>query len=275
LDGPSPSTTEPGQTLGLVGAAGFIGLLAMAVTPLVGGRGLRDPNDRALALFGVTSLVLGAGGGAVLAIAGLTEIRAWNRISIFIAFVGVAAAARALDRLLDRRTRSAPVVLAVVVLGTTVAVLDQSSGADTPHYDTVNAEFSTERDFVREIERAVGPTAAVLQLPHTRYPEEGPQASMDDYSHMKGWLHSDTLRWSYGVVRGRPSWQDGQRGLSMPDQLRRARVAGFTAVWVDRFAYVDAGALVQHVLQDCLGNPIVIERGGRRVLYDLRTDPTC
>jgi phosphoglycerol transferase len=269
--------SEPGQALGLVAVAGLVGLLASAVAPLVGGRGLRDADDRSLALLGFTSLALGvtAGGGAVLAIFGFTEIRAWNRISIYLGFIGVAAAARALDRWLSRRAATTTAVIVVVALCTTLAVLDQTSGADMPRYGALRAQFAVERDFVRAIERTVGSNAAVLQLPYARYPESPPIVQMADYSHLAGWLHSDTLRWSYGAVKGRTTWQDGQLSLGLPDQLRRARRAGYTAVWIDRFGYDDRGAALEHAVDACLGKPILVESDQRRVLYDLRADPAC
>jgi phosphoglycerol transferase len=189
--------------------------------------------------------------------------------------LGVAVAARALDRLLTRRAATTTVVVAVVALCTTVAVLDQTSGADTPHYRAVQAQFTAERDFVRTIERTVGPDAAVLQLPYAAYPESPPIVRMVDYSHLSGWLHSDTLRWSYGAVKGRRTWQDGHLGLSLPDQLRRARRAGFTAVWLDRVGYDDGGARIEHTLDACVGKAIAVEPDGRRILYDLRSEPAC
>jgi phosphoglycerol transferase len=269
--------SEGGQALGLVAAAGLVGLLACAAASLVGGRGLRDSDDRSLALLAVTALAFGitAGGGALLAVAGFTEIRGWNRISIFVAFIGVAAATRALDRVLTRRNAASTVIVAVVAICTTVAVLDQTSGADTPPYRSTLTEFSTEQVFVRGIERTVGSTAAILQLPYARFPESPMIARMVDYSHLTGFLHSDTLRWSYGAVKGRPNWQDGQLNLALPDQLRRARTAGFAAVWVDRFGYRDQGAQIQRALQQCLGSPLLTARDERRVLYDLRAEPKC
>jgi phosphoglycerol transferase len=154
-------------------------------------------------------------------------------------------------------------------------VLDQTSGADMPRYGALRAQFAVERDFVRAIERTVGSNAAVLQLPYARYPESPPIVQMADYSHLAGWLHSDTLRWSYGAVKGRTTWQDGQLSLGLPDQLRRARRAGYTAVWIDRFGYDDRGAALEHAVDACLGKPILVESDQRRVLYDLRADPAC
>jgi phosphoglycerol transferase len=271
-----PNPSEP-QSLGLVSTIGLIGLLGVGLSPIVGGRGLRDPTDRGLALFALVALVLGisAGFGMVLALAGFTEIRGWARLAVVLGFVGVAAAARALDRLMTNRKASQVAVIGVVVLCTTVAILDQTSGADIPPYRRGATTFDIERNFVDNISGKLGKDAAILQLPYVPYPEEPPQARMVDYSHLAGFLHSDSLRWSYGAVRGRPTWQAGQLGLPLVDQLRRARDAGFTGVWVDRFGYADGGAQIERQLAACVGAPIVTETDQRRVLYDLRAAPRC
>ncbi len=272
-----PSSSERGQSAGLFGAAGLVGLLALALAPVAGRRGLRHPYDRGLALVGVTALLLGvtAGGGELLAMAGLTEIRAWNRISVFVGFVGIAAAARFVDWFLAHRRAATRVVVVVVAVVTALAVLDQTSGADTPQYAATAKEFAVEDHFVHAIEQTFGKDSAVLQLPYTSFPEFGTLFRMRDYSHLRGWLHSDTLRWSYGAIKGRPSWQDGQRRLPVPAQLRRARAAGFTVVWVDRRGFADHGRRIELLLKACLGSPPLVESDGNRAVYDLRADPRC
>jgi len=271
------SNPDEVQAVGFVAAAGLVGLLVGAAAPLVGRRRLRHPNDQALALIALAAVGLGvtAGGGEVLALLGLTEIRDWNRISIFLGFVGVAASARALDRYLVRRAFGSTIVIAIVVVCVTAAILDQTSASDTPPYRAVAAEFTDERNFVQDIQQKVGANAAVLQLPYTQYPESPVLVRMPEYAQMRGWLQSNTLRWSYGAIKGRPSWQQGQLGLSVPDQLRRARQAGFTAVWVDRRGYTDNGAGIERQLQACLGSPLLVEADQERVLYDLARAPHC
>jgi len=271
------SNPDEVQAVGLIAAAGLIGLLAAAAAPLVGRRRLRHPNDQALALIALTGLGLGitAGGGELLALLGLTEIRDWNRTSIYLGFVGVAAAAGALDRYLARRSIPTTTVAVIVLACVTVAILDQTGAKDTPPYRSVAAEFTAERNFVQHIQQTAGNDAAVLQLPYTEYPESPMIVRMPEYAQMRGWLHSDTLRWSYGAIKGRPTWQAGQQGLSVPDQLRRARQAGFSAVWVDRRGYEDNGSNIERQLRACLGPPLFVESDNERVLYDLANSAHC
>jgi phosphoglycerol transferase len=269
--------SENGEAVGLIAALGLVGLFGAAAAPLVGRPGLRHSYDRGLALVAATAILLGitAGGGELFAMFGLTEIRAWNRITPFIGFAGISAAARFLDRLLARRNAPRHWIVIIVAVCTILAIFDQTSADDVPKYDATAAQFEREQAFVHGIENAVGDRAAILQLPYAGFPEFGTLVRMPDYSQLRGWLYSDTLRWSFGAIRGRPNWQDGQRALSIPDQLRRARAAGFSAVWVDRRGFVDSGAAVEKKLRACLGDPILVESDNFRVLYDLRAPPHC
>jgi phosphoglycerol transferase len=85
----------------------------------------------------------------------------------------------------------------------------------------------------------------VLQLPLHAFPEAGPVGAMNDYDHQVGYLHSDTLRWSYGGVAGRPEdWTSAQFGLPLDQLIPDAAAAGFKGVWIDLAAYPDHGAAV-------------------------------
>jgi phosphoglycerol transferase len=98
---------------------------------------------------------------------------------------------------------------------------------------------------VHRIEATTGPGAMVLQLPLHPFPEGGPVVAMNDYDHVAGYLHSDTLRWSYGGVAGRPEdWTSAQSGLPLDQLIPDAAAAGFKGVWIDLAAYPDRGAAV-------------------------------
>ena len=272
----SPVPGEPGQAMGIVATIGLLVLLLSAATALVGGKGLSDPRDRGLGLVALVAIGLGitAGGGTLLALLGPSEMRAWGRIVVFPAFVGVAVSLRMLDRWTSRRGFSAVTTMLLVVALATVAVFDQTSGAGTPEYDRISAQFGVDRAFVAQVADLLPKNAPVLQLPYVDFPEQPPVERMDDYDHFDGYLHSDSLRWSYGAVRGRHDWQDGQRKLPLRAQLTRARDAGFAAVWLDRYGYADKGRAIAAELTECLGTAIAASSDGRRELYRLRA-PSC
>ena len=86
------------------------------------------------------------------------------------------------------------------------------------------------------------------------YPEHGPLQGISDYDLLKGYLHSEDLRWTYGAVRGRPSDWLAQHQALAPDRLATAAAAaGFGAVYLDRAGYADDGAAAAAALEKLAG----------------------
>jgi hypothetical protein len=80
----------------------------------------------------------------------------------------------------------------------------------------------------------------------------------------QGYLHSKSLRWSTGGIRGRSGeWQWPAAKLRTSTLVRGLSALGFAAVMVDRRGYADYGAHRVAVLNRLLGPPIV--GGGDRL----------
>ncbi|MBA4065264.1 MAG: hypothetical protein C0501_16435 [Isosphaera sp.] len=91
-----PAETENrSASLGLVGAAGLLGLVAVAVLPV--GRGWPWGPLAGLAVFAVLLATVG-GLGSVFNLLVTPQVRAYNRASVFVGFFGILAAVWALDR---------------------------------------------------------------------------------------------------------------------------------------------------------------------------------
>ena len=43
----------------------------------------------------------------------------------------------------------------------------------------------------------------IFQMPYRPFPEAPALGAIADYDLFRGYLHSDDLRWSYGIVKGR------------------------------------------------------------------------
>jgi phosphoglycerol transferase len=267
--------------LGLVGAAGFLGLMILLLG--LGGRTRR--GERAppllLRLAALTALatLIGVTGGLswIIGLAGLTEIRAWNRISVFIAFFALLAVAIWLDRFvawLPRFRWKALAVSAGTLLLVALAVLDQTNSFIIPDSRVFAAEWDSDDDFVQAIERRLGPGDAVFQLPYLPFPEGAldlPPYGMEDYDPFRGYLHSDDLRWSYGAMRGREGdWQAQVVELGTKEMLDAVAAVGFRGLWVDRLGYPEEGAAVEDDLRDLLGEAPIVSPDERFVFFDLR-----
>jgi len=95
---------------------------------------------------------------------------------------------------------------------------------------------------------------------------------MADYSHLRGYLHSD-LRWSYGGVKNNESeWQPVALQDGIAAALPKLVVAGFDAIYVNRMGYADAGAKTESEITATIGpHAPLVNTDGTLAVYDLRS----
>jgi phosphoglycerol transferase len=281
----SPIFPAPHVPLGLAGAVGLALSIAAAL-----GAALRHDRGRETGSAGMLLARLGAlnllailfgaatGFSALLALAGLTQIRVWSRISIFIGFFSLVAVALAAQLVAGRagrratagagarRLAGAGVVLAAVVLG----LLDQTQPGMTPAYASTRSAFAGDRAFVAEIERRLPSQGMVFQLPLASFPERPPILAMSDYQLLRGYLHSTDTRWSYPAMRGRPTdWARSMGGRSVDSMLGDITAAGFRALYVDRAGFVDRAAGLEREVTRLAGPPVASD-DGTRLFWDLQ-----
>jgi len=283
------STSERGQQLGLVGALGFVGLLVFTLSRLLRQRRPDDPGRsppalgtrtevaQRLGLLTIVAAVVAAVSGFSLLISaiGVRYIRSYNRISVFIAFFALIAVAFALDWVLRRLPRwhgRVAVAGAVCVAVLAVGVFDQTSPADVPDYRALDRAWHSDDVFMHRIERELGPGAAVFQMPYVFFPEAGAIVGTGPYDQVRGWLHADSLRWSWGSVRGREGdWQGALVRLDAPAALDALTAVGFSGLMIDRAGYEDHGAAIEAEYTQTLGQQPQVSPNSRLLFYDLRS----
>ncbi len=140
-------------TLGVVGSLGFLGL--------IGAIFLRQRSDAPRLVDGLGALTLAAlllattgGFGAIVGYVVSPVIRCYNRISIFIAFFALTAAALGLARLVCMARPGWPTVAVNVGLGAVLAVgiLDQTNRRLLPDQGEVKSQFASDAEFAGRIE---------------------------------------------------------------------------------------------------------------------------
>lgn len=283
----SPIWPAPQTPLGVAGAAGVaLSLVAVASAAGPSRRRVLSPTRARLAQLGLLNLaaiLVGAATGfsALLALVGITQVRVWSRLSVFIGFFGLVALGQALQVvgprawacIRPRRLRppwSRAIVAGLVVAAFSLAVLDQTQPATVAPYAANRAVFMGDRAFVADIERRMPPGAAIFQLPLASFPEGPPIAAMLDYGLLRGYLHSRALRWSYASMRGRPAdwaWSLGGRGVEAV--VDGAVAGGFSGLYVDRSGFFDRGAALEAELAPLVGPP-AIKSGEGLAFWDLR-----
>ncbi len=129
--------------------------------------------------------------------------------------------------------------------------------------------WRADASFIRAVERRYG-QADVFQLPIMPFPEPSPVGKIFGNTQLRGYLHSDALRWSFGGMRGRESdWQDQLLPLPPLEVVPRLALAGFEALYIDRGGYEDHGVDLERQVGPYLGKPLV-SPDDRLAVYDLR-----
>lgn len=304
-----PAETENrSASLGLVGAAGLVALVAVVVLPVP-----RPWPYGPLAGMTVFVLLLATVGGfgSVFNLVVTPQIRALNRISVFVAFFCFLAVLWFLDRLWASHPNGLPArhlawggVGALTVCTVGMILLDTGfrmllfsifgflwlaplgvlaylrwrrpgvfrRGAErlrtavvapwtrylvwggllvlgfldqTPHswfrrdiaatIDEAADRFRADELFFKQIEERMPPGSRVFCLPYAGFPEAPTQYRMRAYEHARGYIHTDTLVWSYGAMKGREAdaWQRDVVAEKDDQLIRRVVFGGFDGLLID------------------------------------------
>jgi phosphoglycerol transferase len=223
----------------------------------------------------IAFLVGTIGGFSTLIGAALPLLRAWARISVFIAFFSLLAVALLLDALRRRLAEHGrPAALGIGALAAVflVGAVDQTSSSFTPQHSALESEWDGQRAFVRSIEARLPDRASVYQLPYVPFPEWPAVAQMQEYDLARGYLHSTDLRWSFGAIKARETerWLRDLSAKPLLETLPILSAVGFEGVYLDRFGYADNGAAAEAELRGLLGVQALASSDGRLLFFDLR-----
>lgn len=273
--------------LGLVAGAGFI-VLMVALTRRATSIPIRSSSDSGQVrgrlqkniLLGFSAITLwillfATSGGLVIFISLLvtTKVRGWDRLSIYLMLLGLAAigiAVQQVFRAVVRRRDSSPIVRrfglpAIAMFILLLGAWDQTNVGVIPDYATVKTNFQEDDSYAKGLESSLPVKSMIYQLPYQPFPE-GPYLvnNMVDYDHLRLSLHTTSLRFSYGGVKGRPQtdWASQLVGMPTKDMLERVSAAHFAGISVNRHGYADSAKAFESDLATILGEtPIVSDHG--------------
>jgi phosphoglycerol transferase len=260
--------------LGLLASAGFVWLLARFTWRRTG----REQRvEDVLAYLTVSAVMLGTvgGAGALFNFYVTPMIRCYDRLSILIAFFALFALALLVQRRLVRYVQSRRGFVAYSLGAVAVLVLgaaDQTVPGFVPDYDRYEKEYECDADFGARMEAALPVGTMVYQLPQVTFPECPAKEAMRDYDQFRPYLHTRTLRFSYGAMRGREAsrLQAEIAKQPLPGAVKAMAFAGFGAIHVDRAGYADHGANVERVLSRLLGVEPIVSSNERHACFDMR-----
>jgi phosphoglycerol transferase len=158
-------------------------------------------------------------------------------------------------------------VLLVSILVITVGLLDQVGGFYVFRTGQVRTEFVDSQKFVRLIENSLPVGSAVYNLPYTDFPEPNPTGGLA-YENGEGFLHSKSLKWSYGANKstGGAKFFGSLAAESIATQIRVIKRLGFNGVYLDLRGFGnDAEQVKEDFLE--LGMVPMHERADGNVLF--------
>ncbi len=266
----------PLSRLGSVAGLGLLGLLAFLLARAAGLLPRRDESlDGAASLSLFTLLWATVGGFAsFFNVFVMSDIRSYARIVVFLSFFCLLA----FGTLVTRAVGLVPLAprLRTPVRWVALAALLAAGLADqipVTHLWTLRegtvAAFDEERQLVREVESRLPAGAMVFQLPHMTVPvDRATYPPMLYYDPGRAYLHSRTLRWSWGAMIGRQhDWGRAVDALPMSDKVRVLAESGFSGIWIDRWGYTGkerpAYAELEKELGAIVGEPFLVSTRGR------------
>ena len=213
------------EYLGVIPSLGFIVLLGFF---LFGKR--FNLTGRLGNLTFISILYATTGGFSVLfALFINPKIRSHNRISIFIAFFVILAIGSFLQYFLRKGKLNGKISAMTLASLFIFSIYDQTTPYTSISQLQNKSNYESDASFVHQIE-TLYPQSKILQLPYTFFPEAV-------YGHLRGFIHSQNLYWSFGSMRGRKDDLEYKRLSTKPISLKSIEDAGFDGIWIYRRMY--------------------------------------
>lgn len=266
---PTDNNESVTAALGTIGSIAFLIVVYGVVTQTWASARIFD-DARMKVLSGIAlGLVLTAhvgGFGSLFNALVTPDFRAYNRVSPFVSLFSFAVLAIMLDRYCSWVSTKWRVALAAVAVA--FAAVDQIPVAVFGAHERLRSQFHQDRDRIRALESTVPSGTMVFQLPHTEFPMDPGVRQLGPYANAIPYLHSKTLRWSWGTMMGRhDNWARFAAGLPPEELLRTLVFSGFRGLMLDRRGYADSN--FEHAVSNLLEPHAAMEMSRDWVYFDL------
>ena len=182
------------------------------------------------------------GGNCLLGLFGLQYFRGSNRYSIWISAFCLLFLVSRMSRIVRRWNKVASYALALAVAA--VGLWDQLP-LPPPKAETqaLAKQVENDRAFCRKLEQKLFPGAMVFQVPVMNFIDADPVNDCQGYEHVRPYLWTKTLRFSFGSVQGRSRelWQTVITRLPIEQMVPQLEQLGFGALYLNRKAFKDHG----------------------------------
>lgn len=259
------------SNMGIIAIVGFLVLCGWFIANYIK-HFQKDRITQRLNLFAMMALVVllfctVAGVGTIFSYVVTPELRCLNRGSIVLVALSLTFLAVVFNK------NHKKVIKRCAMWGLLLLLLFASyAEVDYQPYGWSNASEDISRDyseFFSEIEASLDTGAMIYQLPFSEFPEAAVINNMDDYSHLLGYIYTDTLKWSYGGMKGRNIAAQALNidGGMSETFIKGIRDAGFSGLYIDTFGYEDNGASIIEYYKELLEQEPLCTEDGRLYFF--------
>jgi hypothetical protein len=234
------STEAFAPYLGVGGVAALVWLAAEAFVAVL--RRRRVPGQALTAGWVLAFASVGGITNIFAFFTGLALFRASNRFSIFLSAVVLLFLVSRMSRWW--RGRSMGWSLAGATALAVIGLADELPRSATPErVERAKRMAASDRELGQRLEDALPDGAMVFQLPVVTFPEAPVHFQLGDSEHFRPFLATETLRFSYGSIKGRSrgQWQRDLARLPTADMVRALESYGFSAIYLNRRGFADRG----------------------------------
>src|SRR3990167_6861837 len=257
------------SSLGIIGSLGFLILIAALFS-----RRWTEKNDTiyALSILNISLVLLCTLGGFGTLFSYLISpfIRSYNRASLYIAFFSLCAFFILLQHLFKNISNIKKTGLALFLL--VVGLWDQIPNSPSHNNAFIKETFSSDKQFVNQIEKTLPPQSMIFQLPYGDFPEGIYFHGTNPDEQLRMYLHSHHLHFIFLSTKGRSvaRWQADVSKKPLKMMIDELIFANFSGLVIYKKAYTDRAFSLVLQLNPLLKTHPLISKNGDWLFYDLR-----
>lgn len=259
------------SSLGLLISIGFIISLFIAM------KKNKDNERESLviknsAILNVFILILGSIGGISSLIAFLvSQVRCYNRLSIFIAFYSIIIVGFYIEKKINRMNNTLMRVLTITSIGI-LSILDMTTEGNQVKYTQDNELYYSNRNFVKNIEAITPEGSMIFQLPFVDSDHHAGVENMGIYEQFYPFIHSTSLKWSYRAQMDSEAemWQKIVANMPVDEMLKHLAGVGFKGIYIDKFGYKqEEYEKITNDIRSITGEEPIVSNNGRMEYFYL------
>lgn len=232
----TPLQTEITEFMGLLAIIGFVILFIV----LLSGNAVKKEELRLLSIMNVFAILLACigGFGSIFNILIFDQVRCYNRISVYIAFICLLGFGYVYSIYRDKLNKY--ICIGILFVLTLVSLFLQIPRITVSQEDIDT--YNSDKNFVEEIESEMEAGSMIYQLPYAGYPETGKtETGMFADRSFSGFLYSKSLKWTYGAYKGSQTdtWWKNTSSLEVNEMINDIIVMGFTGIYIDSRGYTE------------------------------------